>query len=434
VASVTILDQTYTLPAIATERFRAIQEQVQAQQQVIQTGLRPQPRLWGVLPRRPRTLTPEERWHALDLLVGNYDAIIAELSVSKEAYAAFFGQLAAGVQQALVRQSETMQRLEEERLTVVLEAETEQDEEQQRQLHEAGEILMQGVRVLGQAALLLLTKIALCQESLARLVEDQDLQRRVLTALTGRLERHRRTYLLGERIKQAVQEAARMAEVALHFEEYMRDHLGPLQGILEQVVCVDSDLHRAVAEIEDLTRQLVQQQRLTSLPGSELFDERWLTFLTAGQLKKERLEEMWEHLKQQDGGPEVLEIDIATSAFGAASPVLTALDNIRRLVEVRLAPLVPAPATEAPEMAPEPPLASAQATVTPEISEGTSSLRVVSVSTPNPRLVDHFGIEFVLISAGTFQMGSYHGSDDEKPVHKQLLGNLRRKGFVPIRG
>ena len=89
-------------------------------------------------------------------------------------------------------------------------------------------------------------------------------------------------YLLGERIKQAVQEAARMAEVALHFEEYMRDHLGPLQGILEQVVRVDSVLHRAVAEIEDLTRQLVRQQRLTSLPGSELFDERWLTFLTAG--------------------------------------------------------------------------------------------------------------------------------------------------------
>ena len=44
-ASVTILDQTYTLPAIGTERFWALQEQVQAQQQVIQTGLRPQPRL-----------------------------------------------------------------------------------------------------------------------------------------------------------------------------------------------------------------------------------------------------------------------------------------------------------------------------------------------------------------------------------------------------
>ena len=61
-ASVTILDQTYALPAIATERFRALQEQVQAQQQAIQTGLRRQPRLLGMIPRPPRTLTPEERW------------------------------------------------------------------------------------------------------------------------------------------------------------------------------------------------------------------------------------------------------------------------------------------------------------------------------------------------------------------------------------
>src|SRR5262245_45691748 len=116
VASVKILDQTYALPAITTERFRTLQEQVQAQQQVIQTGLLPQPRLLGRIPRAPRTLTPEERWRELDLLVRNYDAIIAELGASKESYTAFFGQLAAGVQQALIRQSTAMQRLEEERL------------------------------------------------------------------------------------------------------------------------------------------------------------------------------------------------------------------------------------------------------------------------------------------------------------------------------
>jgi formylglycine-generating enzyme required for sulfatase activity len=414
-ASVTILDQTYTLPAIGTERFWALQEQVQAQQQVIQMGLRPQPRLLGMIPRAPRTLTPEERWQALDLLVHNYDAIIAELSISKEAYEAFFGQLAAGVQQALVRRSEAMRREEEERLADAQRPEIQQDEMLQRLVHEDGEHLMRGVRLLGQAALLLLKKIALCQEGLARLVADQELQQRVLTELTGRLELHRRAYLRRQRIDQLVQDAARMAEVAVHFEEYMRDHLGPLQGILEQVVRVDSDLHRAVAEIEDLTRQLVQQQRLTSLPGSELFDERWLTFLIAGQLKKERLEEMWERLERQDGDFEALEIDIATSASSAASPVLTALDNIRTLVEVRLAPLVPAPVTVAPKMA-----------------EGASRPRVVSVSPPEPRLVDRFGIAFILIPAGTFQMGSEHGNDDEKPVHTVRLSRPFYLGIYPV--
>jgi formylglycine-generating enzyme required for sulfatase activity len=206
-----------------------------------------------------------------------------------------------------------------------------------------------------------------------------------------------------------------MAEVAVHFEAYMRDHLGPLQGILEQVVCVDSDLHRAVAEIEDLTRQLVQQQHVTSLPGSERLDERWLTLLTAGQLKKERLEEMWKRLERQDGDLEALEIDMATSVSTAASPVLTALDNIRTLVEVRLAPLVPAPVL-----------------IAPKIAEGASRPRVVSVSPPDPRLVDRFGISFVLIPAGTFQMGSDHPGDDAKPVHTVCLSRPFYLGIYPV--
>jgi hypothetical protein len=108
--------------------------------------------------------------------------------------------------------------------------------------------------------------------------------------------------------------------------------------------------HQCATEIEGLTQRLVQQQSLTPLPGSELLDERWLRFLTHGQLKKERLEEIWEHLERQDSDIE-LEIDIATSASSTASPGLTALDNIRTLGEVRLAPLIPAPVTEAPAKA-----------------------------------------------------------------------------------
>ncbi len=407
-ASITILNQTYALPAIATTRFQTLQEQVRTQQQVIQSGLRPRARLLGLLTRAPTPLTPEERWQALDLLVRNYDAIIAELCASQEAYTAFFSRLAAGVQQAVERQGTAMQRLEEERLADAQRPETQQDETLQRLVQEDGEQLMQGVRLLGQAALLLLKKIALCEEGLTRLVTDQDVQRRVLTELTGRLQLHRRAYERRRRIQEVVQEAARMAEVALQFEAYMRDHLGPLQGLLEQVVQVDSTLHQTVTEIEDLTRQLLQQQRATPLPGGELLDERWLTFLTTSQLKKERLVEMWEHLERQDGSLEALDIELASSTpEESPSPVLTALGNIRLLVEARLAPLLPQPGAVLPPgsagVSPAPTAARMAAL------PGRDSLE--------PRLVDRFGIEFVLIHPGTFAMGSEHGSADEKPVH-----------------
>jgi formylglycine-generating enzyme required for sulfatase activity len=290
-----------------------------------------------------------------------------------------------------------------------------QDATLQRLLQEDGEHLIQGVRLLGQAALLLLKKIALCEEGLARLVTDQDTQRRVLTELTGRLDLHRRAYERRQRITQVVHEAARMAEVALQFEAYMRDHLGPLQGLLEQVVRVDGDLYHAVTEIEDLTRQLLQQQRLTTLPGGAWLDERWLTFLSTSQLKKERLVEMWEHLERQDGQMEALDIDMANNTSETVSPVLTLLANIRTLVEARLAPLVPVHATAPPEQLGE--------------EGGLPRMSVTDLAT---RLVDRFGMEFVLVAPGTFQMGSERGLDDEKPVHTVHITRPFYLGIYPV--
>ena len=317
------------------------------------------------------------------------------------------------MQQALARQWEAMQREEEERLADAQHPGTQQDETLQRLVHEDGERLMQGVRLLGQAALLLLKKIAPCQEGLARLVSDQDLQRRG----AHRADRTpgttpRRAYLRRQH-RSARARCGSHGRVALRFEEYMRAHLGPLQGLLEQVVRIDSDLHRAAAEIEDLTRQLVQQQRLTSLPGSEMLDERWLTFLTTSQLKKERLVEMWGRLEQQDGNLEALEIDMATSVPNVGSPILMALDNIRTLVEARLAPLVPDRRTR--EV---------------ETSSGIPRQRVVSIAAPELRMVDRFGISFVLIPAGTFDAGSNHGAGDEKPVHTVRISQPFYLGLI----
>ena len=102
--SVRILDQTYTLPTAATEGFRRLQEQIQLRQRLIQEGVRPQSRRWGLMSRVPTPLSVAERLQELHLLIHDYDTIIAELQVSKEAYDAFFTQLAVGVQRAVQRQ------------------------------------------------------------------------------------------------------------------------------------------------------------------------------------------------------------------------------------------------------------------------------------------------------------------------------------------
>ena len=44
-ATVQLLDRTYTLPEIASERFRHLQERVHTRQRLIHEGVKSQPRL-----------------------------------------------------------------------------------------------------------------------------------------------------------------------------------------------------------------------------------------------------------------------------------------------------------------------------------------------------------------------------------------------------
>ena len=209
-----------------------------------------------MIPRAPRTLTPEERWQELDLLVRNYDAIIAELGTSKEAYGRFLASLPPGYSRPWYVRSAAMQRLEEERLADAQLPEVQQDATLQRLLHEDGDASCMGCACWAGATAAPQKDRSVSGRTLG-LVADQTQRQR-----PERVDRTSGTASAGlpapSAHRSAVRDAARMAEVAVHFEEYMRDHLGP-QGILEQVVRVDSDLHRAVAETEDLTRQLQQR-------------------------------------------------------------------------------------------------------------------------------------------------------------------------------
>jgi len=387
-ATVQLLDRTYTLPEIASERFRHLQEQAHTRQRLIHEGVKSQPRLLGLIPRAPVMLSEEERFHELDLLVRDYDAIIAGLQEGKEAYEAFFAQLATGVQQAVRRKSDEIRQLERERAALQASAMTQQDTALEQWARQSAEQLRQSVYLLGQATLLLLKKVALCREGTNRLAADQELQRQVLSQLVGQLENHRRAYTLQKRIDRVVHEVAQMAAVALNFEQYMRDHFGPLQGLLEQVVKADASLHKAVAEIEELTRQMLRQGTVLE-PGCDTLDQRLLHFLTTSTLKRERLAEVLERIAREDGTEEALDVELAASGSTATS-VLEALDNITLLIEVRLAPLVPDPAF----------------TPVPGPLPASEKLWVNSID-----------MEFVLIPAGTFAMGS----EDERPIHQVTI-------------
>jgi formylglycine-generating enzyme required for sulfatase activity len=385
-------------------------------------------------------LSPEERLQGLSQLIRTYDAIINALRDSQEAYQLFFAQLAAGVQQALQDKSVEMRHIEQERLASYRAAVAQQDAILQQLAMEDEVRLLHGVRFLGQTVLLLLKKIALCQEGVARLAEDQECQRQVLTHLVGRLESHRRAYECRKRIDKIVREVAEMAQVALEFEGYMRKRLGPLQDVLDQVVQVDEALHHTITEIEEITQRMLQQSTLwlSDDVGAELttFDKQVLDFLTAGQLKKGRLLEVWEHLERQDGSEEAINIDLLlTPSESTTKSVLSALDNMQTLVDIRLTSLISGKETGLqtrlpllPYQLPNNPLSKSSTchAVWRRLVTKASQYGAHVFGSPHQR-----GMEFVLIQAGTFSMGStvFH---DEQPVHEIHIRRPFYLGKYPV--
>ena len=309
-----LLDHTYPLPEIANEQFRRLQEQVRTRQRLLQEGVRPQSRWWGLISRAPVALSEEERFHELELLVRDYDTIIAGLKEGKEAYEAFFTHIVAGVKQAVRRKSDEIRHLEQERAALHQSAVSQQDRALEQWAIQSEAQLRQSVQLLGQATLLLLKKLVLCQEGIKKLAEDQALQQHVLSQLVGQLQTHRRAYLLQQQIDRVTREVAHMAEVALNFEQVMHDHFGPLQGLLEQVVKADASLHKAVAEIEAITGQMLRQS-MVPWSSSDAFNVLLMDFLTASTLKRERLTQLLERIDRQDGTEEALRCRTGDECF-----------------------------------------------------------------------------------------------------------------------
>src|SRR6266699_6336068 len=80
-----------------------------------------------------------------------------------EAYEAFFTQLVAGVQSTVQRKSDEMRQIEQERAALQEVAQAQHDTVLEQWTRQSATYLAQSVRLLGQAALLLLKKVALCQ-------------------------------------------------------------------------------------------------------------------------------------------------------------------------------------------------------------------------------------------------------------------------------
>lgn len=415
-ASVTILDQVYTLPPLMTEQVENLWGQIQTRHQVIQEGLRPQPRLLGVIPRPGLKLDYEDRLAELAALIQDYHTILTALQARQKDYGDFFPELAGAVYHALLMKSATISQLEEERAALQEAAQAQRDAALQQWSLYSAEQLLRSLRLLGQATLLLGRQLRACRDLCSQLKKACDQQQQELHKVVSQLGNQHRAYTLQKRINRLAQLEAETTGTSVPFEHRLHEQLVPLQRVIAQSLGLAEQLRQNVFTIDAILQHMHQGGTTTFGEASE-GDLRLIAFLTTFPLDRRRLGSLLERLERHHDEESALALELPPVT--ASSPaVLIALDNIQHLIELRLLPLVKS--VVRPSSLPAPPVRAlpAPAGVKTAMLETSSLIRS--------------GITFVRIPAGEFVMGLEHGDQDERPPHRVRIHQPFYLSIYPI--
>lgn len=283
-----IYEKTYHLPVLSGANFGKLQQQIQLRQQIIKEGKRPSYNLFGLLEKK-QDVSLDERYTELKNLVTDYDALINLLSTNKDAYLEFFALLTDELRDIVIQQCQELDQYEKECQKLQLEAEKENDDGVLETCRAQQKQIFKSVFLLGRGSVLMLKKIQLISEGIKKLTDDQNAQRQVLESITKSLERHQRAFELQKKIDQAQQKAAKVADMAVNFENYISPYLGPFQGLIDRVTEIDEELVGTVTEIQGLVKNIVEDQMgvIGSTGEGELSEI--VEFLVQSSDKQERL-------------------------------------------------------------------------------------------------------------------------------------------------
>jgi formylglycine-generating enzyme required for sulfatase activity len=263
------------------------------------------------------------------------------------------------------------------------------------------------VILVGRASLLMLKKIDLISESIQKLAEDQDTQKRVFSKMIGELNGYKQVYQLQIELDNLEKEAIEMAKVAINLEQYLKPIIGQFQGLIDQVVTIDGELSRSVSEVESLVQNILSSESAVSFRKNENLSASLLNFLVTSEEKRGRLASALERAEQE--GWQWTEVEIPDEEI----ELETAIQRINNHVIERVGDF----STSVVGDSPIPPQTQ------PETAPGNKT-------SFTENLADGIKLEMVSLPAGKFLMGS-SDSDREKPPH-QVKVNSFAIGKYPI--
>ncbi|KKJ01513.1 formylglycine-generating enzyme family protein [Prochlorothrix hollandica] len=305
-----ILQRTYHLPVLTGDSLKQLQASIQNRQQAIRTGeeivvvqVQQQEQVPGGLlglgrktvtrtirQRQRKPLDMQQRFQYLEAQIRDYDVLLRLLKQHRVAYQRFFLDLSKEVQQLIETKCQQMAALEAKRQQIETQAQAKGNQGLLAMTLSQKRQVIDSLLMLDKAAVLMLKKVSLISEGIAKLTQDSELSKQVLENMMAELRDYREAIVLQRELDALQQEITQFTQVALDLEHYLQQYLGPFQALIEDAAQVDGQLAQTVEEIRNLAEDLMGAQGgWFDVAGAEQLTESLLTLEVARIQKQERL-------------------------------------------------------------------------------------------------------------------------------------------------
>ncbi|MCA1950031.1 MAG: hypothetical protein LDL24_05645 [Treponema sp.] len=314
--SLFLFGKHYDLPVIKDSHFNELQDRIQTQREVLAAEEK-KSGFFSFLVKKEE-LSPEERMERMEQLVENYDELIQLLRSKIKSCRRVFEAIGEGVQEEFLARLANLEQLEQERQRLQAQFIQSGHGDSAQVFEEKAEEIRTMVTNLSRAAILIIKKLRHALDALETLAADDEKQLEVYEKLKNDVGLYRQYYDFNRKMAAVQREIAELTNIALSFDSILRDNLGPLGTLVDQISQIDMRLGESLAEIEKLSAELERGNLLS--PSLEPVSDRLMSTILAGRMKADIVSEILEQMR--DPSRDLDQIDFNLSLTEAASKQL----------------------------------------------------------------------------------------------------------------
>ena len=254
-----IFGSTYDFPTIKDERFDNLQEDIASTRKYIEEGSQEKTTIFGLRKSTP-SLSLERRLELMERLVGRYDELLAYLKSRIGDCRIAFEEIGKGVRLSFESKVRELEILEVRRADLVNDLKAKGKGDQATMLDAERERIRALARNLAEASLLIIRKLRHALEALEVLAADGTSQVQVLNMLRGDVGMYRKVWEFNRDLDRLQDDITELTQTALEFDSLLRDKLGPLGILVDEIAKVDRRVAESLAEIQALSMRLEKNQ------------------------------------------------------------------------------------------------------------------------------------------------------------------------------